>query len=239
MNIALVGYGKMGKTIEKIALERGHTIALRIEENNLAQALEQASVKPDVAIEFSLPEAAYSNIMTCLENNIPVVCGTTGWLHHKPAVEAYLSEKGGGFFYASNYSVGVNLFFKLNKFLAKLMNKHPQYNVSMVEIHHTEKLDAPSGTGITLAEGVLELLDGKEKWVNEETSSPAELSIISKREPNVPGTHTVSYTSEVDTIEITHTAHNRAGFALGAVLAAEWLPGKQGSFGMDDLLQLD
>jgi 4-hydroxy-tetrahydrodipicolinate reductase len=239
MNIALVGYGKMGKTIEKIAQERGHTIVLRIEENNLAQALAQSAVKPDVAIEFSMPEAAYSNIMTCLENGIPVVCGTTGWLEHKPAVDAYVTNNKGGFFYASNYSVGVNLFFKLNKYLAKLMNNYPTYEASMLEVHHTEKLDAPSGTGITLAEGVLETLSRKQKWVNAETSQPEELSIISRREPNVPGTHTVTYTSAVDTIEITHTAHSRTGFALGAVIAAEWLPGKQGSFGMDDLLNLD
>jgi 4-hydroxy-tetrahydrodipicolinate reductase len=181
------------------------------------------------------------NLHFCLERNIPVVCGTTGWLHHKPEIEQLAREKGSSFFYASNYSIGVNLFFRLNKLLATWMNDYPQYQVTLTEIHHTEKKDAPSGTAITLAEGVLTGLERKSSWVNSPSDKGHELVIHSLREQNVPGTHTVQYDSSVDRIEITHTAYNREGFGLGAVVAAEWLvkqaqTGKSGAFGMEDML---
>ncbi len=234
MKILLVGYGKMGKAIEKIALERGHDIVGRIDSKDLSQI---ASSQADVAIEFSQPEAAYENIVACLQNNIPVVCGTTGWLDKKSDIEKHTASTGGTFFYASNYSIGVNLFFRLNQQLAGMIKAFPQYDVSIDEIHHTEKKDAPSGTAITLAEGVLQ--SGlKKKWVKETTQQPDELAIRSYRTDNVPGTHTVKYTSVIDDIEIRHIAHSREGFARGAVLVAEWLPGKKGILSMDDFLKI-
>lgn len=233
MRILLLGYGKMGKAIEKIALERGHEIAGRIDSKDLSQI---AASKADVAIEFSQPEAAYDNIIACLQNNIPVVCGTTGWLDKKNDIEKHTAFSGGTFFYASNYSIGVNLFFKLNKQLAVMMKSFGQYNVSIDETHHTEKKDAPSGTAITLADGIIQA-GLKKNWVKETAQYPDELAIQSFRIDEVPGTHTVKYTSVVDDIEIRHIAHSREGFARGAVMVAEWLPGKKGVLSMVDFLK--
>ncbi|MBD2700728.1 4-hydroxy-tetrahydrodipicolinate reductase [Spirosoma sp. BT702] len=242
MNILLLGYGKMGKTIEQIALERGHQIAGRIDVNNQTDLANLEPDDVDVVIEFSSPESAVTNIKYCLERSWPIVCGTTGWLGHRTEIEQLCEERKGAFFYASNYSIGVNLFFRLNKVLAKFMRDYPSYHVSMTEIHHTEKKDAPSGTAITLAEGVMEHLPNKRRWVtNEAGNEPVEVSddaieIEALREGAVPGIHTVRYESDVDRIEIKHVANSRQGFALGAVIAAEWLAGRQGVFGMDDLL---
>jgi 4-hydroxy-tetrahydrodipicolinate reductase len=234
MNIVLVGYGKMGKTIEKIALQRGHTISGRIDVDNQGDF---EKVKADAAIEFSHPDAAFNNVRRCIERNIPVVCGTTGWLARKPEIEKLVAEKNGSFFYASNYSLGVNIFFKLNEYLASRMKGFDSYNVSMDEIHHTEKRDAPSGTAITLAEGVMKHLTAKKTWINHESDKAEELSIKSFRIDQVPGTHTVKYSSAIDDIEIKHTAHTREGFALGAVLVAEWLKDKKGVLNMDNFLK--
>ena len=241
MNILLLGYGKMGKTIEQIALERGHQIAGRIDADNYADIHHLDANAVDVVIEFSSPESAADNITHCLKRGWPVVCGTTGWLSHRQAIEDLCREQKGAFFYASNYSIGVNLFFRLNKVLAQFMRNYPSYHVSMTEIHHTEKKDAPSGTAITLAEGVMEHLPNKHRWLSKDANasrigSTDAVEIESLREGTVPGTHTVRYDSDVDQIEITHTAHSRQGFALGAVVAAEWLVGRAGVFGMDDLL---
>ncbi|WP_020607312.1 4-hydroxy-tetrahydrodipicolinate reductase [Spirosoma spitsbergense] len=242
MNILLLGYGKMGRAIEQVALEREHQIAGRINEDNYTDLENLEPDDVDVVIEFSSPESAVDNISYCLKRGWPIVCGTTGWLSHRAEVEALCHETKGAFFYASNYSIGVNLFFRLNKTLARFMRNYPSYHVSMTEIHHTEKKDAPSGTAITLAEGILEQLPAKHRWVSNETGSSPEnagddtIEIESLREGNVPGTHTIRYESDVDRIEITHQAHSRQGFAIGAVVAAEWLAGKEGVFGMDDLL---
>ncbi|WP_117882902.1 4-hydroxy-tetrahydrodipicolinate reductase [Aureibaculum luteum] len=231
MNIALFGYGKMGKTIERIALERGHTIVAKIDFDTTDYDLSSA----DVAIDFSIPKEAYNNINLCFKKNIPIISGTTGWLDKYEEAVANCKTNNGAFIYASNYSLGVNLFFELNKQLAKLMNKFDVYKVSLEETHHTQKLDAPSGTAITLAEGIIEQT-GKEKWSLDVTEDEKTIPIISKRIENVPGTHVTTYTSEVDEIEITHTAKNRDGFALGAVIAAEWLKDKKGVFTMKDVL---
>ncbi len=236
MKIALLGYGKMGHTIEKMALERNHEVVLKINDENLDELTEENISKADVAIEFTNPDSAVENILFCLQNNVPVVCGTTGWLSKQPLIEEKCKELNGAFLYASNYSVGVNIFFEVNKKLAALMNAHPAYNVTMEEIHHTHKKDAPSGTAITLAEQAIEALDKKNKWVNEQTKDANQLSIISKRTDEVPGTHSVKYSSSVDDIEIIHTAHNRDGFAEGAVLAAEFINGKKGIFSMKEVL---
>ncbi|BDC98672.1 4-hydroxy-tetrahydrodipicolinate reductase [Persicobacter psychrovividus] len=238
MRIALLGYGKMGKIIESIAISRGHQIVARIDKDNAADLQTLTNEQVDVAIEFSMPAVAFDNLSTCIKNGIPVLSGTTGWLDKMTDVENLVKEKNGTFFYASNYSIGVNLFFKINDFVAKLMNPQQDYKIDMEEIHHTEKLDAPSGTAITLAEGVINHTERKEKWVNNSSEKTDELSIISLREPEVPGTHSVHYRSEVDTIEIKHTAHSRQGFALGAVLVAEWLPAQKGMKNMDDFLKL-
>jgi 4-hydroxy-tetrahydrodipicolinate reductase len=235
----ILGYGKMGKTIEQIALNRNHTVPFKIDITNQHELASISNKDVDVAIEFSNPESAYKNVKFCIENNIPVVCGTTGWLEKKNEIEELCKKNNGSFFYASNYSVGVNLFFHFNKILAKVMHGYPEYQVTMEEIHHTEKKDAPSGTAITLAEGVLSAYPEKKQWVNELTSKQEELTIVSKRIEKVPGTHTIFYNSEVDSIEIKHTAHSRQGFAEGAVIAAEWLPGKKGVFGMDDMLKIN
>ncbi|QCX52509.1 4-hydroxy-tetrahydrodipicolinate reductase [Elizabethkingia sp. JS20170427COW] len=232
MKIALVGYGKMGKIIDEIAQSRGHEVVARLNETPNQENLKDA----DVVIEFSNPEAAYQNIQNCLNLSIPVICGTTGWLEHKPAVEALAKEKSTGFIYASNFSLGVNLFFALNKKLAQMMKGFPEYAVQLEEIHHVHKLDAPSGTAITIAEGVIENSDFQ-SWKLEETQGST-LGIRSIREGEVPGTHSVHYTSTVDEIEIKHTAFNRKGFALGAVIAAEWIVGKAGVFEMNDVLGL-
>lgn len=232
MKIALLGYGKMGKEIEKIALERGHEIVLKKTENENYNGLESA----DVAIDFSIPTAAVPNITTCFNYNIPVVSGTTGWLEHYNSITDLCKEKDGAFLYGSNFSVGVNLFFELNSYLAKLMANIKEYNVSMEEIHHTQKLDAPSGTAITLAQGVINETSYTD-WTMESPNN-GEIFIDAKRIEDVPGTHSVFYKSMVDEIEIKHTAHSRQGFALGAVLAAEWICGKKGIFSMKDVLNL-
>ncbi len=232
MKIALLGYGKMGKTIEKIAIERGHSIVLRVDKDDKAYDVSKA----DVAIDFSIPSAAVNNLTNCFNTNVPVVSGTTGWLKHYEQMVLLCKEKKGGFIYASNYSLGVNLFFELNKKLASMMTPLEGYDISMEEIHHTEKLDAPSGTAITLAEGIIEN-SSKNNW-QLDTGDKNTIPIIAKRIDKVPGTHTVTYSSLVDDIEIKHTAHNRNGFALGAVVAAEWLKDKTGVFGMKDVLGL-
>jgi 4-hydroxy-tetrahydrodipicolinate reductase len=234
MKIVLVGYGKMGKTIERIALEKGHEIAGRIDIGNQH---ELDTVKADVAIEFSHPDAAFNNVKRCLERSIPVVCGTTGWLSRKPEIEKLVKERNGSFFYASNYSPGVNIFFKLNEHLAALMKNFPGYGIKIEEIHHKEKKDAPSGTAITLAEGILKTLQYKKTWVNTSEGKPDELPIESFRMDQVPGTHRVFYKSAMDDIEIRHTAHTREGFALGAVMVAEWIKDKKGVLNMDDFLK--
>jgi 4-hydroxy-tetrahydrodipicolinate reductase len=238
MNILILGYGKMGKIIGELAESRGHTIAAKI---NIENREELAAVDPgkiDVAIEFSQPESAIENIKWALERNIPVVSGTTGWTSKKPEINRFTLEKNGTFFYASNFSIGVNIFFKVNEFLARLMNETKDYRVSMEEIHHTEKKDAPSGTAISLAQGIIKNHKSIKDWylVGESEGSSHSLPIASKRIDPTPGTHSVRYSSPVDDIEITHTAHSRQGFALGAVLVAEWIPGKKGVFSMDDFL---
>lgn len=231
MNIALFGYGKMGKTIERIALERGHSIVAKIDVNTSDYDLSKA----DVAIDFSIPNEAFNNINLCFNKNIPIISGTTGWLSKFEEAIANCKAKGGAFIYASNFSLGVNLFFELNKQLAKLMKDFDVYDVNIEETHHTQKLDAPSGTAITLADGVIEQTS-KEKWSLDVTEDKKTIPITSKRIENVPGTHVVSYKSDVDDIEIIHTAKNRDGFALGAVIAAEWLKDKEGVFTMKDVL---
>jgi len=233
MKIALLGYGKMGKTIEQIALQRGHEIVLKIDENSLSYDITAA----DVAIDFSIPTAAFKNISTCFNNHVPVISGTTGWLEKLPEAKALCKQKNGAFIYASNFSLGVNIFFELNAHLAKMMSNLEQYTISIEEIHHTKKLDAPSGTAITLAEGIIENSD-KEIWALGVTNMETVVPIIAKRIDEVPGTHTVEYKSAVDTIDIKHTAHSRDGFALGAVVAAEWISGKTGVFTMKDVLGL-
>jgi 4-hydroxy-tetrahydrodipicolinate reductase len=234
MKIVLLGYGKMGRIIERVAIERGHQIAARIDIDNQD---EFDGTEADVAIEFSHPEAAHSNITKCLQRGLPVVCGTTGWLNKKAEIENLCRQMNGTFFYASNYSLGVNLFFRLNEHLAGLMNNFPEYHIRMDEIHHTEKKDAPSGTAITLAEGILKNVKRKKEWVNEKTDSEDQLSITSFRIDQVPGTHSVKYQSTIDDIEITHTAHSREGFGRGAVMVAEWIRDKKGVLGMDDFLR--
>jgi 4-hydroxy-tetrahydrodipicolinate reductase len=238
MKIALIGYGKMGKAIEEIALQRGHSIGLKIDIATLADFTKENLLKCDVAIEFTSPHTALQNIITCLDAGIPVVSGSTGWLEQWDLVKKKCEEKNGALLYSSNYSIGVNIFFELNKKLASLMNQQTNYEVSMEEIHHTQKKDAPSGTAITLAEQVMENLDRKHKWVNDEIPKADELAIVSKRIDPAPGTHIVKYHSAIDDIEIIHTAHNRTGFATGAVLAAEFLKDKKGIYSMKDVLGL-
>lgn len=233
MKIALLGYGKMGQVIERIALDRGHEIVLRKEKDQDFSGLENA----DVAIDFSIPTAAVANISACLETGIPIVSGTTGWLEHYPEMVRLCEEKNGAFIYGSNFSLGVNLFFNLNTYLAKMMKRFDTYKVSMQEIHHTQKLDAPSGTAITLAKDIISNSDYK-SW-SLKANSDDEIEIEALREDAVPGTHSVYYTSDVDTIEIKHTAHSREGFAFGAVIASEWIIGKTGVFTMKDVLELD
>jgi len=236
MKIALIGYGKMGHAIEEIALQRAHEIVLRITDENLEEFNKENIQRADVTIEFTNPHSTIKNILFCLNENVPVVCGTTGWLDQLKTVEEKCKEVNGAFLYASNFSVGVNIFFELNKKLASLLKLQPSYNVSIEEIHHTEKKDTPSGTAITLAEQIIEASGKKNKWVNDNTENENELSIISKRIDAVPGTHSVKYSSSIDDIEIIHTAHNRKGFAEGAVLAAEFLKGKRGIFSMKEVL---
>ena len=236
MKIALLGYGKMGKAIEEIALQKGFDIVLRIHDQNLGELTKQNLQKADVAIEFTSPQSAVHNILLSFDAGVPVVCGTTGWLAQMHMVQQKCKEHDGTFLYASNFSIGVNIFFELNKKLAELMKHLLNYNVSIEEIHHTEKKDAPSGTAITLAEEIIKTSQQKNKWVNKISDTHDELSIISKRIDPAAGTHSVKYSSDVDDIEIIHTAHNRKSFAAGAVLAAEFIFDKKGMFNMKDVL---
>jgi 4-hydroxy-tetrahydrodipicolinate reductase len=249
MKIALLGYGKMGRIIEKTALDRRHEIVLIIDQDNAHELTVENLQKADAVIEFSTPAAVLTNIYTCIEAGVPVVVGTTGWYEKIPQVKNQCEQSNSAVMYASNYSVGVNLFFKVNQVLARLMNNYPYYDVQVEEIHHTQKLDSPSGTAITIAEGIISNFDNKKSWTNvlvtdgpemiEPTMAKDELLIESHRIDSVPGTHTVIYDSEIDTIEFKHTAHNRNGFALGAVLAAEWLHNKKGFYSVHDMFDFD
>ena len=238
MNILILGYGKMGKIISELAESRGHSIVEKIDVNNRKKLDQIKADTIDVAIEFSEPAAAFENISWAIERQIPVISGTTGWLERKPEIEQLTLSKGGSFFYASNYSIGVNIFFRLNRYLAKIMNGQPDYRISLEEIHHTEKKDAPSGTAITLAESIIDKVDRIKRWEMDTGSSENEdtIPVSSIREDPAPGTHTVTYHSEIDNIEIKHTAHSREGFALGAVLVAEWIKDKKGILSMGDFL---
>jgi 4-hydroxy-tetrahydrodipicolinate reductase len=244
MKVALIGYGKMGKILEQTAKKRGHEVVLKLDVNNPEDfaRLHEA----DVAIEFTRPESAVKNIMRCFEQNVPIVCGTTGWLENFDAVAKACAQANGSFFYASNYSIGVNIFFEINRRLSFMMKNYDMYDVKMEEIHHTQKLDAPSGTAITLAQGIMENIERKTKWVctTENTQNtegphsiePNAINIVAKRIDPAPGTHIITYDSSIDSIEISHTAHSREGFATGAVVAAEWLFSRKGVFSMKDML---
>ncbi|MCC8424319.1 4-hydroxy-tetrahydrodipicolinate reductase [Mucilaginibacter sp. UR6-11] len=247
MKIALLGYGKMGKIIEKIAIDRKHEIVLKIDYDNQHELTAENLQKADVAIEFSTPATVLGNINQCFKAGVPIVVGTTGWYEQLNEIKERYQASDNAFIYGTNFSVGVNIFFHINKVLARMMNKHPYYEVQVEEIHHTQKLDSPSGTAITIAEGIIENLDTKREWVNvltdinnpvDDNAKAGDVLIESYRIDSVPGTHTVIYDSEVDTIEIKHTAHNRNGFALGAVLAAEWIPDKKGFFSVSDMFDL-
>jgi len=238
MNIALIGYGKMGKAIEQIAVDKGHHILLKIDINSAADLTTANLQRCDVAIEFTGPHSAVQNILTCINAGIPVVSGSTGWLADWDTVKAACETKNAALLYASNFSIGVNIFFEVNRKLAQLMNNQPGYGISITETHHTEKKDAPSGTAITLAEQVLDEVSRKKSWVNHTAQNAEELTILSERIDPAPGTHAVKYTSAIDDIEIIHTAHNRQGFAAGAVLAAEFIQNKKGIFNMKNVLGL-
>src|SRR3954468_9285193 len=238
MKIALIGYGKMGKAIEDVAIQKGHDIVLRISSQNTEELTIQNLKKADVAIEFTNSHSAINNIKKSIDAGVPIVSGSTGWLQQWNEIKDYCDSKNGALLYASNFSIGVNLFFELNTYLAKLVADYPEYDVMLEEIHHTQKKDAPSGTAITLAEQIMQQITSKKRWVNEESNNKEELSIISKRIDPAPGTHTIKYISAIDDIEITHTAHNRQGFASGAVLAAEFLQNKKGIYSMKDVLHL-
>ena len=238
MKIALIGYGKMGKAIEEIAVNRGHEIVLKIDEYNLADLNKKNMATANVAIEFTGPHSAYDNVRKTLELDVPLVCGSTGWLEKLDEIKKLCTDRNGTFIYASNFSVGVNIFFEINKKLAALMAYQKDYEVQVTEIHHTQKKDAPSGTAITIAEQILENLKRKKSWVNQISENTEELEIISERIDPAPGIHKVKYSSAVDDIEIIHTAHSRQGFALGAVLAAEFIQDKKGIFSMKDVLGL-
>lgn len=237
MKLAIIGYGKMGKVIEKVALERGHEIVLKVNKDNADQVHKGEFNGAEAAIEFSRPESAVDNIISCFKYGVPVAVGTTGWYDQWEAVKKANKEQNGALVAATNFSVGVNLFFELNKKLAELMNKRSEYNAFIEETHHTEKLDSPSGTAITIAEGLIEKHSAYQKWENQQTKSASTLDVISYREAGVPGTHTVTYDSTIDKITIAHEAKSREGFALGAVLAAEFLIGKTGIFQMKDVLK--
>ncbi|MET0391799.1 MAG: 4-hydroxy-tetrahydrodipicolinate reductase [Chitinophagaceae bacterium] len=238
MRIALLGYGKMGKAIEEIALSKGHTVVLKIDEHNQDDFTSENISKADAAIEFTGPHSAFENIKKAIGFGIPVVSGSTGWTERIQEIRDYCTEQNGAFLYSSNFSIGVNIFFEVNKKLAALMAPHPEYAIGLEEIHHTQKKDAPSGTAISLAEQILEKIERKKEWVNEESGDPASLPIISKRIDPAPGTHIIRYSSPIDDIEIIHTAHNRTGFASGAVLAAEFLKDKKGIYSMKEVLGL-
>lgn len=244
MKIALLGFGKMGQIIEQMALQRGHEVVLKISIDNPYDLTKENLKEADVAIDFSTPDAVLKNIDACFSAGVPVVVGTTGWYGKLQEVKNECDKSNSTILYGSNFSIGVNLFFKLNSFLSKLMNDYPAYDVQLEETHHTQKLDAPSGTAITLAEGVIENLARKDEWMNEVIGTPVEvfpkpnqLLIESSRVNNIPGTHSIVYSSEVDDIEIKHTAHNRNGFALGAVVAAEWLQNRNGFFNVADIFE--
>ncbi len=238
MNIALIGYGKMGQAIEAIALERGHRIVLKIDINNLDDFTCENLQKAQAAIEFTKPETAFANVTRCIESDVPVVSGSTGWYNRLDEVKYLCRERNGSMLCASNFSLGVNIFFEINRHLARIMNHFPEYQVEMEETHHTQKLDAPSGTAITLAEGVMEEISRLKKWELNGADRMDEIPIRAIRRDNVPGTHNVKYVSEIDDIEIIHTAHTRKGFALGAVMAAEYIHDKKGVFSMKDLLKI-
>ena len=238
MKIAIIGYGKMGKMIEEIALQRGHTIVLKVNIDNTEDFTKENISKADVAIEFTGPSTAFDNVKQCIEFGIPVVSGSTGWNEKITDIKKLTTEKGGSFLHTSNFSIGVNIFFELNKKLAELMSRQPDYDVSMVEIHHTQKLDAPSGTAVTLAEQIMGKVSSKTRWVNQPSTKNNELQIISERIDPAAGVHKVKYTSDIDEIEIIHSAHNRKGFALGAVMAAEFINKKKGVYTMDQVLGL-
>ena len=239
MKIALLGYGKMGKEIEKILLERGHSVSQKVTSKDCLTDLDFSST--DVAIEFSTPQTAEQNIKFCINNSIPVIVGTTGWYEHFDNLKLLCEQQKSALLYATNFSLGVNIFFAVNTHLAKLMNSQPDYTCSVKEIHHTEKVDAPSGTGISIAEQIIDQMNKYSDWENklpQDISNPHILPLASERLPNVPGTHEVVYENEIDKIEISHTAHNRKGFALGSVIAAEWILNKTGVFTMKDVLNL-
>ena len=236
MKIALIGYGKMGKAIEEVALHRGHEVVIKIDQPNLHEFTKENLSKADVAIEFTGPHSAFENVKKCLEFGVPVVCGSTGWTDRLEEIKKLCVDNNGAFIYSSNYSVGVNIFFEVNKKVAALMAPHKEYEVILEETHHTQKKDAPSGTAITLAEQILEQVQRKKQWVNELSDHPEDLEIISQRIDSTPGTHSVKYSSAIDNIEIIHTAHNRKGFAFGALLAAEFITDRKGFFMMKDVL---
>jgi len=238
LKIILIGYGRMGHEVEKMAEQRGHQVVMTIDQDNQDEMTPENLQKGEVAIEFSLPDAAYSNIMTCLQAGLPVVSGTTGWLEKMPRVREYCDHQGGAFFHAPNFNLGVNLFFKLNEYFARIMNDYSNYDVEVEETHHVHKVDAPSGTAKHLADLLLQALDRKKEWKKQTAENSSQLAVKSIREDEIPGIHRVMYHSDFDDIEIKHSAKSRAGFALGAVMAAEFLPGKQGVFSMDDLLNL-
>jgi 4-hydroxy-tetrahydrodipicolinate reductase len=238
MKIALIGYGKMGKAIEEIALQKGHEIILKISDENLEDFTKENLQLCDVAIEFTGPESAIENMRMCIEAGVPVVCGSTGWVAHEEYIKKYCEENNGTLLYSSNFSIGVNIFFEVNKKLAALMNQQKEYTVCVEEIHHTQKKDAPSGTAITIAQQIIAERDDKISWTDHAPLLDSEIEIISKRIDPAPGTHYVRYTSEIDDIEIIHTAHSRKGFATGALVAAEFLAGKNGIFSMKDVLQI-
>ncbi len=238
MNIAIIGYGKMGKAIEQIALRRNHKISYKLEAEDMRKISSEELRQVDVAIEFTTPAAALSNYLKCFEAQIPVVSGTTGWLDKMKTVQNLCIRENQTFFYASNFSIGVNLFFQLNRYLAKIMSGYPNYTPSIEETHHIHKLDAPSGTAITLAEDILAEIPRIQSWTNTEADEANSLSVLSRRQGEVPGTHQITYSSEVDDLSITHTAHSREGFAMGAVIAAEFVQNKKGFLSMKDLLQI-
>ena len=237
MRIALIGYGKMGKMIEETAIQRGHSVVLKIDKDNQSDFTQQNLSPADVAIEFTAPDSAFQNVMRCIDFGVPVISGSTGWNKDLEKAKSHCLEKGGAFLHTSNFSIGVNIFFEINNRLAQLMASQPEYDVRLKEIHHTQKLDKPSGTAVTLAEGILQHLTRKKAWTIEKVNDPSQLQITCERTDPAPGTHAVTYTSAVDDIEIVHTAHNRKGFALGAVLAAEFLQNKKGNFSMKEVLK--
>lgn len=238
MKIALIGYGKMGKIIEEIAISRGHQVILKIDIDNATDFTKENLLRSDVAIEFTGPRSAYENVKKCIEYGVPLICGSTGWTAKLNEIIELCKKKKGTFLYASNFSVGVNIFFEINKRLASLMTAHNDYDIQLIEIHHTQKKDTPSGTAITLAEQILKNIPRKKNWVNHVSDNPEELEILSERMDPSPGTHKIKYSSAIDDIEIIHTAHTRKGFALGAVLAAEYIKEKKGVFNMKDVLSL-